>query len=180
MIRPNSILCLCSLEPGERYLSELLRNRITDLLQNNVLYSLERRCMAFLRFLSEEIANIQGSIAGRRDILQVNILIRISCDHRSLVGFRSEQMHLSKNVPRQEERAWMYMCVGHVPKGFSTDRAQVYLHCFALDCATHHLFHPYGTHSIETKEDLELMEELSYHDSLKRKSMQSTCIIRDH
>jgi hypothetical protein len=74
----------------------------------------------------------------------------------------------------------MYMCVGHVSKGFPTDRAQVYLHCFALDCTTHHLFHPYGTHSIEIKEDLELMEELSYHDSLKRKSMQSTFILKDH
>jgi cytochrome P450 len=36
-----------------------------------------------------------------------------------------------------------------------------------LDCASHHLFGRYGTHSIEKKEDLAMMEELSYHDSLK-------------
>lgn len=43
------------------------------------------------------------------------------------------------------------------------------LHCFALDCATHHFFSPYGTHSIENKEDLKLVQELSYHNSLQRR-----------
>ncbi|TVY17621.1 putative sterigmatocystin biosynthesis P450 monooxygenase [Lachnellula arida] len=43
----------------------------------------------------------------------------------------------------------------------------VYLHCYALDCATHHLFHPYGTHSIEREEDLEMMQELSYYPTVK-------------
>ncbi|KAE8451562.1 hypothetical protein EG329_003635 [Mollisiaceae sp. DMI_Dod_QoI] len=51
----------------------------------------------------------------------------------------------------------------------------IYLHCFALDCASHHLFHPRGTKSIEGK-DLNMMEELSYHDSLM--SLQSQPILR--
>ncbi|TFK51092.1 cytochrome P450 [Heliocybe sulcata] len=46
------------------------------------------------------------------------------------------------------------------------------LHCYALDCITHHLFHPYGTHSIEDPEDLKIMQELSYHDSLKARIVQ--------
>jgi hypothetical protein len=48
------------------------------------------------------------------------------------------------------------------------DKNKIYLHCFALDCTTHHLFHPYGTKSIEKDEGMTLMKELSYHDSLKR------------
>ncbi|CZT40831.1 related to benzoate 4-monooxygenase cytochrome P450 [Rhynchosporium secalis] len=51
-------------------------------------------------------------------------------------------------------------------QGTSLD-AYIWLHCFALDCASHHLFHPYGTHSIDDNEDFEMMEEQSYHDSLK-------------
>ncbi|KAF8866807.1 cytochrome P450 [Acephala macrosclerotiorum] len=55
-------------------------------------------------------------------------------------------------------------------KGTGMD-AYVYLHCFALDCASHHLFAPYGTKSIDGP-DLKIMEELSYHDSLKRNLAQ--------
>ncbi|KIW32411.1 uncharacterized protein PV07_03960 [Cladophialophora immunda] len=43
----------------------------------------------------------------------------------------------------------------------------VSLHCFALDGVTHQLFHPYGTHANRNERDLRLMQELSYHDSLK-------------
>ncbi|TVY33076.1 Cyrochrome P450 monooxygenase, partial [Lachnellula subtilissima] len=43
----------------------------------------------------------------------------------------------------------------------------LYLHCYALDCASHHLFHPYGTHSIEREEDLEMMRELSYYPTIQ-------------
>lgn len=41
------------------------------------------------------------------------------------------------------------------------------LHGYALDCATHILFHPYGTHAIENKEDFKLVQELSFHNSLQ-------------
>ncbi|KAH6680345.1 cytochrome P450 [Halenospora varia] len=51
-------------------------------------------------------------------------------------------------------------------KGNSMD-AYVYLHCYALDCASHHFFYPYGTHSISDPEDFKMMEDLSYHESLK-------------
>lgn len=43
----------------------------------------------------------------------------------------------------------------------------VWLHCFALDCASLHLFGSYGTRSFEGKGDLKMMEEQSYHNSLK-------------
>ena len=60
-------------------------------------------------------------------------------------------MHTSVLVPEMQIPCW---CI------------QVLLHCYALDCASHFLLHPYGTHSIERDEDLEMMEELSYHNSL--------------
>ncbi|RDL36124.1 Uncharacterized protein BP5553_06736 [Venustampulla echinocandica] len=44
----------------------------------------------------------------------------------------------------------------------------VYLHCFAMDCASFHLLHPHGTKSIEGK-DLNLMQEYSYGDTLRTK-----------
>lgn len=65
---------------------------------------------------------------------------------------------------RDRADAFVQKCIES--KGASMD-AYVYLHCFALDCASHFLFHPYGTHSIERKEDFEMMEEQSYHNSLK-------------
>lgn len=46
---------------------------------------------------------------------------------------------------------------------------KVTLHCYALDCASHFLFNPGGTDSLNNPEDLKLMQELSYHDSIKRK-----------
>lgn len=45
---------------------------------------------------------------------------------------------------------------------------KVTLHCYALDCASHFLFNPVGTNTLDNPEDLKLMQELSYHDSLKR------------
>jgi hypothetical protein len=47
--------------------------------------------------------------------------------------------------------------------------AYIQLHCFALDGASHFLFHPNGTKSLSDTHDLEMMKELTYHDSLKRK-----------
>lgn len=47
--------------------------------------------------------------------------------------------------------------------------AYVQLHCFALDGASQFLLHPNGTRSLSDPHDLEMMEELTYHDSLKRK-----------
>ncbi|KFY69355.1 hypothetical protein V496_00290 [Pseudogymnoascus sp. VKM F-4515 (FW-2607)] len=42
----------------------------------------------------------------------------------------------------------------------------VYLHCFAMDCASFHLLHPHGTKSIDGR-DLHLMQEYSFGDTLR-------------
>jgi len=39
----------------------------------------------------------------------------------------------------------------------------IWLHCFALDCASFHLLHPYGTKSIEGR-DLNIMKGMSFYD----------------
>ncbi|KAM5352811.1 hypothetical protein ACJ41O_005533 [Fusarium nematophilum] len=48
--------------------------------------------------------------------------------------------------------------------------ADIYLHLhgYALDCVTAMLFHPYGTRSIDTDDDREMIRLLSYHDSRKK------------
>ncbi|KIV77798.1 hypothetical protein PV11_09578 [Exophiala sideris] len=46
----------------------------------------------------------------------------------------------------------------------STD-IYLYLHCYALDCVSAMIFHPYGTKSIEGGSDHEMVRNLSYHDS---------------
>lgn len=48
-------------------------------------------------------------------------------------------------------------------------RRKVILHCYALDCASHFLFNPGGSNTLNDPEDFKMMKELSYHDSLKRK-----------
>ncbi|KAI0363960.1 cytochrome P450 [Pilatotrama ljubarskyi] len=44
----------------------------------------------------------------------------------------------------------------------------IWLHCFALDCITAHLFHPHGLHSFTDARDYEMMEELTYPTILKQ------------
>lgn len=44
---------------------------------------------------------------------------------------------------------------------------QVLLHCYAVDCVTHFMFSPGGLKSLDSRGDYELMEELSYHQSLQ-------------
>ncbi|CAI7672494.1 unnamed protein product [Penicillium manginii] len=46
------------------------------------------------------------------------------------------------------------------------------LHCYALDCASHALFNPSGTKSLDEKEDYVLMEDLSYDDRLQSRLVQ--------
>ncbi|KAI0917634.1 hypothetical protein AcW1_007207 [Taiwanofungus camphoratus] len=48
----------------------------------------------------------------------------------------------------------------------------LHLHCYALDCVTHHLFDPYGLHSLTEPSDLALVKALSYHDNLRASYMQ--------
>ncbi|KAK1854243.1 GTP-binding protein [Colletotrichum chrysophilum] len=47
------------------------------------------------------------------------------------------------------------------------------LHAYACDCITHHLFHPYGTNSLQKKEDLDMMHQVTSDDSLRSKLIPS-------
>ncbi|KAK3682632.1 cytochrome P450 [Podospora appendiculata] len=48
----------------------------------------------------------------------------------------------------------------------------VYLHSYAFDCVTHHLFHPYGANSLQNKPDEEIMREVTFDDSLQNRLVQ--------
>ena len=48
----------------------------------------------------------------------------------------------------------------------------VVLHCYALDCASHFLFNPGGTDTLNNPSDLPLMQELSYHDSIRQRLVE--------
>lgn len=42
------------------------------------------------------------------------------------------------------------------------------LHCYAFDCATHHLFHPRGSNSLLEESDEETLHEAVFDNSLVR------------
>ncbi|CCF34970.1 cytochrome P450 [Colletotrichum higginsianum] len=48
----------------------------------------------------------------------------------------------------------------------------VKLHSYACDCITHHLFHPYGTNSLQIPEDTKMMEQVTTDDSLRNRLIQ--------
>jgi cytochrome P450 len=48
----------------------------------------------------------------------------------------------------------------------------VTLHCYALDGASHFLFNPGGTDSLNSPESFKYMQELSYHDSITQRYIQ--------
>ncbi|PCH40542.1 cytochrome P450 [Wolfiporia cocos MD-104 SS10] len=43
----------------------------------------------------------------------------------------------------------------------------IYLHCYALDCITYHLYDPHGIRSLTEAPDLMKVKELLYHDNLQ-------------
>jgi hypothetical protein len=45
----------------------------------------------------------------------------------------------------------------------------MYLHCYAFDCVTHHLFHPHGSDSILNAEDEKTLHETVFDNSLVSK-----------
>jgi hypothetical protein len=47
-----------------------------------------------------------------------------------------------------------------------TDSIQLFLHCYAFDCVTHHLFHPHGSDSILKQSDEETLCEAVFDNSL--------------
>ncbi|KAI9771949.1 MAG: hypothetical protein M1839_002582 [Geoglossum umbratile] len=70
---------------------------------------------------------------------------------------------------RERARTFVSNCTRRAGTGVDV---YVYLHCYALDCITHLLFHPFGTHSIEDPEDLKMVRELSYYSSLKARLLK--------
>lgn len=56
--------------------------------------------------------------------------------------------------------------------GRSTNAHKVTLHCYALDCASHFIFNPGGINSLNDANDKRLMQELSYHDSLRARLVE--------
>ncbi|OLN93231.1 putative sterigmatocystin biosynthesis P450 monooxygenase STCB-like protein 8 [Colletotrichum chlorophyti] len=46
------------------------------------------------------------------------------------------------------------------------------LHSYACDCITHHLFHPYGTNSLEKQDDTDMMHQVTVDDSLRNRLIQ--------
>lgn len=53
------------------------------------------------------------------------------------------------------------------PLGQSLMTTQVWLHCYALDGVTNFMFSPGGLQSLDSENDFEIMEELTYHQSLQ-------------
>ncbi|KAJ5106319.1 Cytochrome P450 [Penicillium angulare] len=48
----------------------------------------------------------------------------------------------------------------------------VLLHCYAVDCVTHFMFSPGGLKSLNISEDFEIMQELTYHQSLQKSLLE--------
>ncbi|KAF3064495.1 hypothetical protein GL218_01155 [Daldinia childiae] len=46
------------------------------------------------------------------------------------------------------------------------------LHDYAFDCATHHLFHPYGSDSLQNPKDEEIMKQVTFDDSLQNRLVE--------
>ncbi|KIW64826.1 hypothetical protein PV04_09733 [Phialophora macrospora] len=69
---------------------------------------------------------------------------------------------------RDRARAFVKECT----KGPDAD-IYLYLHCYALDCVSSLLFHPYNTRSIEAGEENEMVQLLTYHDTRKALLLES-------
>ncbi|KAJ6129907.1 hypothetical protein N7512_002687 [Penicillium capsulatum] len=65
------------------------------------------------------------------------------------------------------ERAMSFVrqCAEAGPKSVDV---YVLLHCYAVDCVTHFMFSPGGLKSLDIRKDFELMQELTYHQSLQK------------
>ncbi|GLI78457.1 hypothetical protein PoHVEF18_006772 [Penicillium ochrochloron] len=69
-----------------------------------------------------------------------------------------------------KERATTFVskCVEAGKKSVDVYEPQVLLHCYAVDCVTHFMFSPGGLKSLNVEKDFEIMEELTYHQSLQK------------
>ncbi|KAH9850147.1 cytochrome P450 [Lenzites betulinus] len=61
--------------------------------------------------------------------------------------------------------AFMSRCSEHLDSSLDI---YIWLHCYALDGITGHLFYPHGLHSLSDAHDLEIMKELSYSSNLQK------------
>ncbi|GBE85445.1 cytochrome P450 [Sparassis latifolia] len=73
------------------------------------------------------------------------------------------QPHIAEGI-REHAEEFIMKCTEK--PGAAVD-IYVYLHCYALDCITHHVFDPHGLHSLTSPSDVVAMKELSYYDALK-------------
>ncbi|KAI1393761.1 cytochrome P450 3A13 [Hypoxylon trugodes] len=75
----------------------------------------------------------------------------------------------SINGIRERSRRFIERCSKSIG-----DSINIYicLHDYAFDCATHHLFHPYGSDSLRIPKDEETMKEVTLDDSLQNRLVQ--------
>ncbi|EMD39593.1 hypothetical protein CERSUDRAFT_80974 [Gelatoporia subvermispora B] len=61
-----------------------------------------------------------------------------------------------------------------IAKCTESNSADIYvnLHCYSIDCISHHLFHPYGFHSLTDESDIPKMEEITFYDALVEHYLQ--------
>lgn len=82
--------------------------------------------------------------------------------------------YANSNVMRQpalhgiQERAETFLqkCYGSI--GGSMD-LYISLHSYAFDCVSHHLFHPYGSNSLQSSDDEAVMREVAFDSSLQNR-----------
>lgn len=94
----------------------------------------------------------------------------MSCSQRSLVVYKTLLRSLLHDAQRTLATPWisMFVCPVSVSAMLVSLTAilQVYLHCYALDGITYHLFDPLGTHSLRNADDLAKMKQIAYQDNL--------------
>ncbi|KAI2636346.1 cytochrome P450 3A13 [Hypomontagnella submonticulosa] len=70
---------------------------------------------------------------------------------------------------RERSRRFIERCSRSI--GESVDLF-ICLHDYAFDCVTHHLFHPYGSNSLQNPNDEEIMKQVTFDDSLQNRLVQ--------
>lgn len=111
------------------------------------------------------------STANSKNALPTDTLRILSCNQPLCLAWKKMPSCSCLNVLRSPGLPLTSMSVSTRQYGHDDSEAslsQVPLHCYALDCISHHLFHPYGTRSLAGKpDDVQTMKELTYHNSLK-------------
>ncbi|KAJ6119298.1 hypothetical protein N7523_003578 [Penicillium sp. IBT 18751x] len=69
----------------------------------------------------------------------------------------------------ERARAFVSQCT---EAGNKSVDVYVLLHCYALDCVTHFMFSPGGLKSLNIQKDFDIMQELTYHQSLQKNLLE--------